>query len=257
MPSPIVLDHVAVAVERWGDAWPRFRRDLGGAWVAGGGMADFDACQLAFADLKVEVLAPAGPGFARRFLDAHGPGPHHLTFKVPDLAAAIAEAEAAGYPVVGVDVDDPMWKEAFLHPKAAHGVVVQLAQAAGGWDAPAPADLPAPAAAAPARLLRVALAVADPVAAAHLFAGVLRGDEVADGPGWLDLRWSGGGTVRLLDAAAYPDVAAWVGDRPGRVHHLAFAVPDPAAVPGAAPAGEGWWEVPPDAAVGTRLLLTG
>lgn len=257
MPTAVALDHVAVAVERWADAWPRYRRDLRGAWVAGGGIGEFEACQLAFGGLKVEFLAPVGPGFVRRFLDANGPGPHHLTFKVLDIEAALADAEAAGYPAVGVDLTDPMWKEAFLHPKAAHGVVVQLAQASGEWEAAPPADLPEPAPGRPALLLRVALAVADPVAAGVLFAGVLRGDEVGDGPGWRDVAWSGGGTVRLLDAAASPALAAWVGDRPGRVHHLAFAVDDPAAVPGAVAGDGGWWEIPPGANLGTRLLLTG
>ena len=30
----IDLDHVAVAVEDWREAWPRYRTELGGEWVA-------------------------------------------------------------------------------------------------------------------------------------------------------------------------------------------------------------------------------
>lgn len=257
MPEPTVLDHVAVAVQRWADAFPRLRRDLGGEWVAGGGGGDFVACQLRFTGgMKVELLAPdTGDGFLRRFLARNGPGVHHLTFKVPDLPAAIAAAEAAGYPAVDVDLTDPDWKEAFLRPSLAHGIVVQMAQASGGWQAPPPADLPAPAVASPARLLRVGHAVGDLHGAALLFTSVLGGEEVDAGDGWIDLAWPGGGAVRLL--AATGDLAAWVGERPGRAHHLAFAVADPSAVDGARPgdgAGDAW-EVPAAPPLGVRLLL--
>src|SRR5215217_590753 len=36
MPDAIDLDHVAVAMEHRHDAWPRYRRDLGGLWASGG-----------------------------------------------------------------------------------------------------------------------------------------------------------------------------------------------------------------------------
>ena len=50
-------------------------------------------------------------------------------------------------------------------------------------------------------------------------------------------------------------MAAWMGDRRGRVHHLAFAVAEPAAVRDAVPLGDGLWQVPPEANLGVRLVL--
>ena len=82
---------------------------------------------------RVEILQPWKPEdnpFLRRFLDRHGPGPHHLTFKVPDLASALDDARASGFSPVGVDLTNADWKEAFLHPRQATGIVVQMAQAA-------------------------------------------------------------------------------------------------------------------------------
>jgi hypothetical protein len=55
---------------------------------------------------------------------------HHVTFTVPSLDKACRHAAAHGYEVVGYDASDPRWKEAFLHPKQALGIVVQLAEAA-------------------------------------------------------------------------------------------------------------------------------
>ena len=52
-------------------------------------------------DLQLELIQPvSGPGIHREFLDAHGPGLHHVCFAVDDLSAACAAAEAAGVPVL-------------------------------------------------------------------------------------------------------------------------------------------------------------
>jgi methylmalonyl-CoA/ethylmalonyl-CoA epimerase len=127
----IDLDHVAVAVEEQASAWPRYAGDLGGQWLAGGAETGFSAAQVRYANgMKVEVLEPYAVernDFLRRFLDRSGPGPHHLTFKVADIALALELVEAAGYRPVNVNIDYPEWKEAFIHPKDAPGVVVQLA----------------------------------------------------------------------------------------------------------------------------------
>ena len=52
-------------------------------------------------DLQLELIQPvSGPGIHREFLDAHGPGLHHVCFAVDDLDTACAAAEAAGVPVL-------------------------------------------------------------------------------------------------------------------------------------------------------------
>ena len=249
------LDHVAIAVERWTDAWPRYVGELGGEWISGGESVGFAPGQLRFANgMRVEVLAPANVeqnDFLRRFLDTSGPGPHHLTFKVPDLEAAVGEAEAAGFTPVGVDVSDPGWKEAFLHPKQARGVVVQLAEAYGEWSSPPPPGMPAPAG-PPSSLDHVAHAVADLDDGLALFAGLLGGEEQARGEDeaarWVDLAWRGPGRIRLL-APTSPSspVAVALAGRPGRVHSLAFTVPSLAGGPARV--------VEPADTFGVRLVL--
>lgn len=263
----IDLDHVAVAVEGQEQAWPRYAGDLGGEWLAGGGTAGFWSGQVRYANgMKVEVLEPhlvEQNDFLRRFLDRNGPGPHHLTFKVKDIAAALDEAEAAGYRPVGVNLADPMWKEAFLHPKDAPGVVVQLAQAAGDWKSPAPASFPGPARPA-ATLIHVAHAVASLDEGVRLFAGLLGGHEVDGGEGdgtvWVDLAWPGPGRVRLIapagdDGPGEGWLDGWLDGRPGRVHHLAFAAATPASIDGAHARTDGFVEITPESNLGVRILL--
>ena len=261
----IDLDHVAVALERHTDAWPRYAGDLPPArWIGGGGTSGFWSAQVEYANgMKVEVLEPylvEQNDFLRRFLDRNGPGPHHLTFKVKDIRGALALAEEAGYRPVGVNLENEWWMEAFLHPKDAPGVVVQLAQSgeSNDWgNDPSPDWFPSPRTEEPATLVHVAHAVADLDEGRRLFidllAGRVVGDGDKDGMTWLDLAWPGPGRVRLLTGTP---LEPWLEGRAGRVHHLAFATQEPASVPGARPtARAGTYEVAPDENRGVRLLL--
>ena len=260
----IDLDHVAVAVERQAEAWPRYGGDLPSRWLGGGGTAGFWSAQVEYANgMKVEVLEPhlvEQNDFLRRFLDRNGPGPHHLTFKVKDIRGALALAEAAGYRPVGVNLANAWWMEAFLHPKDAPGVVVQLAQSTqgGDWgDDPSPDWFPPPRTTQPATLVHVAHALADPAEGRRLFVdllgGAVTGEGEHDGIAWTDLAWPGPGRVRLLSGAP---LTSWLDGRAGRIHHLAFATADPQGVPGARPTDrDGVFEVAPEDNRGVRLLL--
>ena len=247
----IDLDHVAVATERQADAWPRYAGDLAGEWVAGGYTIGFASAQVRYANrMRLEVLQPHEPernDFLRRFLDRSGPGPHHLTFKVADITAAIDIVEQTGYHPVGIDLRDPTWKEAFLHPKEATGVVVQIAQSPGDWVNDPPDDFPSPRTQAPATLLHVAHGVTDLAEALRLFGDVLGGEELTRGEdasgSWVELGWPGPGRVRLLER-----------ERDG-VDHLAFACDAPGEISDVRVIGEGVFEIPPERNLGMRLLL--
>jgi methylmalonyl-CoA/ethylmalonyl-CoA epimerase len=124
------LDHVAVAVRSIKAALPLFRDGLGGEYLMGGDQdGTWRWVQFTYAGGgKVELLEPLGPGFLSTFLDRHGEGLHHITFKTDDIRAAIAELEARGHELVDVSLENPRWQEAFLRPSKAHGTLIQIAQ---------------------------------------------------------------------------------------------------------------------------------
>jgi hypothetical protein len=216
--------------------------------------------------MKVEVLEPNDVehnDFLRRFLDHSGPGPHHLTFKVPDLAGALDVMRAHGYEPIGVDLSGEGWKESFIHPKQACGIVVQVAQAKGELPAevsppPVPSRVVRPAA-----LVEVVHLVADLAAGHELFSGLLGGRATAgaapEAPFGVvhetTLDWPGGGRVRLLQPAPRTPEAEWLGGRTGRLSHLVFEVDDPASTPDAEAVDDGPYVVPAEANHGTRLVL--
>ncbi len=254
------LDHIALAFEHAWDGFDRYCGDLGGEFIGGGPDPGFSWHQLRFSNgMRLELLEPANVeefDFLRRFLDRHGPGPHHATFKVPDIDEAIARASAAGYEPVRVNLDHDQWKEAFLHPKQSHGIVIQLAWAEE-HDHPQTTGLPAARTANRAALERATLLVTDLDAARGLFAGVLDGQVSSEGDDdlgrFVEMAWPGPGRIRLVEPAPGPPVA-WLGDRPGRLHHLAFRARR--AVDGAEPLGNGTWEVAAERNFGTRLRIS-
>jgi hypothetical protein len=185
----ILLDHIAIAIERLDDAPAVLAGEWGGVYAYGGGRTShYRFKQWRFAGGgRIEVLAPSGhDGFLRRFIAERGPGVHHVTFKVPSLDEACDRARRHGYDVVGRDDSDPSWKEAFLHPKQALGIVVQLAES-GGDEYAVPRDAPDPDGALAISGLRLRARSRE---RAHTqWALVLAGQESAEGTNALAYRW--------------------------------------------------------------------
>jgi methylmalonyl-CoA/ethylmalonyl-CoA epimerase len=179
---------------------------LGGAWAYGGDSPGFWWGQLCFSTgPKIELLKPSGgpdAAFLERFLAARGPSPHHFNFIVPDIGATLSRVRATGIEPVQVSVDNPTWKEAFLHPKDAFGIVVQVAEQSGPPPVLSPpAELPAQGPATAFALIEHQ--VADLEAALRLFAGALDGEvaERAESAAAAELAWDNGARLRLVQQA--------------------------------------------------------
>jgi glyoxalase/bleomycin resistance protein/dioxygenase superfamily protein len=142
---------------------------------------------------RIEILEPRGAdSFLHRFLAERGPRVHHLTFKVPRLREACDRAEARGYPVVGYDDSRPDWSEAFLHPKRALGIVVQLVQTDGRdgrrpWRGPSSPPDPPP----PVTVLGLRLSVHSPERARVQWVDIMQGQESVGPAGEIVYRWPG------------------------------------------------------------------
>ena len=78
----------------------------------------------------IEVLIPRSEDSAvGRFLAKRGPGMHHLCYVVADLDTAIAELVACGVQLTDTQpVHGLFGPVVFIHPKAAHGVMIELVQ---------------------------------------------------------------------------------------------------------------------------------
>jgi methylmalonyl-CoA epimerase len=126
------IHHLAVAVHSL-DTSLQFYRDLLGLpvirreHVPDQGVA---AALLAAGEDELELLEPLNPeGGVARFLQKRGEGLHHLCLETSDVAQALIALNAAHVPLLDQRPRPGLaGRIGFLHPAAAHGVLVELAQ---------------------------------------------------------------------------------------------------------------------------------
>jgi methylmalonyl-CoA/ethylmalonyl-CoA epimerase len=123
-------DHVALVVSDLRRALTLLQAAGGVPVLGGDGEVGARAVLLRFDLVKIELLAPTGPGPTQDFLDRRGgrAGLHHLTVVVDDVAAADAALRQLGLTTVGLDTQRrATWHEAFLPPREHDRFLIQLA----------------------------------------------------------------------------------------------------------------------------------
>jgi methylmalonyl-CoA epimerase len=129
-----VLDHVGIAV-RDVQAALAFYRDALGLEVEGVEEVTSQRVRAHFlpvGESSLELLEPTSPDSPiAQYLEKRGPGLHHITLRVEDIAAALDHLKGRGARLI--DEHPRPGAEgamiAFVHPSAAHGVLVELKQA--------------------------------------------------------------------------------------------------------------------------------
>ncbi len=81
--------------------------------------------------VHVELVAPTGPDTnVARFLARRGEGLHHLAFSVADIPSELVRLEKLGFALIDRAPRPGAHGRlvAFLHPRSAHGVLLELIQ---------------------------------------------------------------------------------------------------------------------------------
>lgn len=127
------LAHIGIAVTDLGAALAFYRDALGLDVGAPEEVADqhVRAHFVPLGETAIELLeATAEHSPIARFTTRRGPGLHHITFLVDDLAAALAELKGRGIRLIDEQprrgAHDTL--VAFVHPSSAHGVLVELVE---------------------------------------------------------------------------------------------------------------------------------
>jgi len=125
------IDHIAIVVPKLEEALLFYQGTLG-LDLARIERIDEQEVTVAFlptANGEIELLEPTNTtsGVAR-FLEKHGAGIHHVCLEVDDLRKTLAELRARGVQLIN---DEPLTgsdgkRIAFIHPKSAFGVLVEL-----------------------------------------------------------------------------------------------------------------------------------
>jgi methylmalonyl-CoA epimerase len=123
-------DHVAIVVEDLDKALAVYRDALAltVSHVETLPAQDVKIGFLPSGDSEIELLEPINPdsGIAR-YLAKRGEGLHHICLEVDDIGATLAELKAREIQLIDeVPAQGAHGKVAFIHPKGANGVLIEL-----------------------------------------------------------------------------------------------------------------------------------
>ena len=131
MPKISKIDHVALVVGDINEALA-FWQDALGIPLDHVDEVPREKSAIAFLPLgesEIELVQPTtdDSGVAK-YLEKRGPGMHHICLEVDDIEAMLAQLKAKGIQLIHEQpvVAESGKKYAFIHPKAAFGVLVEL-----------------------------------------------------------------------------------------------------------------------------------
>jgi methylmalonyl-CoA/ethylmalonyl-CoA epimerase len=127
------IEHISIAVKDYDKAVGFFQNVLGA--IPGVGADDsslkFYWQIFSLGDLsRLELIRPTDEGsFLDNFLKNKKDGAvHHITLQTPDIHKVIECLEKEDIPYFGFNDFGEAWKELFIHPKDAFGILLQIAQ---------------------------------------------------------------------------------------------------------------------------------
>lgn len=127
------LDHIGIAVANAEEAL-RFYRDALGLEIEPAVEVPSQHVRAHFVatgDAALELLeATDAESPIAKYLARRGPGLHHITLRVDDIAAALASLQSRGVRLIDETPRPGAHGSlvAFIHPSSAHGVLVELKQ---------------------------------------------------------------------------------------------------------------------------------
>ncbi len=127
------LDHIGIAVQNVSDALGFFERALGmkldHVALEEGGRTEVAFLPVGGSEVELVQTRDPESGLGK-FLAKRGEGIHHLCFEVDDIHAALARLRENGAQLIDETprVNTSGMQYAFIHPKSAHGVLIELYQ---------------------------------------------------------------------------------------------------------------------------------
>lgn len=133
------INHIAIAVNNLEEA-AHFYQNILGLNLSGVETVEAQKTRVGFFNIgesNIELVQPSAPDSPlTKFLETKGPGIHHICFEVDDI-----EKEIQAYLSKGAKMVDQTPRPgahnsrvAFVHPKSANGVLIELVELAHGRD---------------------------------------------------------------------------------------------------------------------------
>lgn len=133
MTAPNKIAHIGIAVKSLEATLPFYSVQLG-LKLLGTEEVPSEQVKVAFLEIgesRIELLEPLSPESAiAKFIEKRGEGIHHIALDVEDVQARLDRLKENGVPLIHEQPKEGAHDAmiAFLHPKAANGVLYELCQ---------------------------------------------------------------------------------------------------------------------------------
>jgi methylmalonyl-CoA/ethylmalonyl-CoA epimerase len=127
------IDHIGIAIQNINDALKFFQDALGieldHVALEEGGRTSVAFMPVGTSDVELVEPQDEESGLGK-FLAKRGEGIHHICFEVDDIDAALARLKEHGAQLIDETprMNAKGMRYAFVHPKSAHGVLIELYQ---------------------------------------------------------------------------------------------------------------------------------
>jgi methylmalonyl-CoA epimerase len=125
------IDHIGIAVESINEALTFFQDALGikleRVEQEEGGKTQVAFLPVGQSDVELVEPQDSDSGLSK-FLARRGEGIHHICLEVDDIDGALARLKEHGAQLIDETprTNAKGWRYAFIHPKSAHGVLIEL-----------------------------------------------------------------------------------------------------------------------------------
>ena len=125
------IEHIGIAVKSLSESIPVYEKLLNTICYKTETVEseNVDTAFFKVGESKIELLASTtSDGVIAKYIDKKGEGMHHIAYAVDDIYNEMKRMEAEGFTILQQEPKkgaDNKWV-CFLHPKSAHGVLVEL-----------------------------------------------------------------------------------------------------------------------------------
>jgi methylmalonyl-CoA epimerase len=126
------ISHLGIAVKDLEKAMDFYRSVLQlepAAPIIGGNERDLSVSLVKIGNAALELIQPlTETSVMAKFLEKRGEGIHHVCLEVDDINAELEWLKSKGLEAIGTPKPGAEGMSVFLHPKATHGILVELVQ---------------------------------------------------------------------------------------------------------------------------------
>ena len=125
------IGHVGIAASNLDKTVAFFTENLGGELVSKEPVIDqkLISAMIKLGDNYLEIMeSTAEDGVVSKFIVKIGEGIHHISLKIKDIVGLVNSLEEKGVSVIGKQLTSPEVKIAFINPRSAYGVLIELVE---------------------------------------------------------------------------------------------------------------------------------